>query len=205
MLVFFKRNLQYISFLIFFQLFSACESEYTPKPRGYYRIDFPKKEYNTYNSDCHFSFEFPLYAAIIPYMDSINEPCWLNCNFPAFAARIHLSYKPVYNINGLDTLIEDSRNFVYKHTIKADAIDEIFIQTNNNVNGMFYEIDGNTASSIQFFLTDSISHFLRGALYFNTEPNADSLSPVINFIKEDIWVMINSLKWQTHAIEKINK
>lgn len=175
----------------------ACGTEYTPKPKGYHRIDFPPKHYQTYASECPFSFEFPVYAKITPYPGTMGEPCWLNYHIPDFSAQIHLSYKPIHNKHGLDTLIEDSRNFVYKHTIKADAIDELLIKR-SQLSGVYYEISGNTASSVQFFLTDSTANFIRGALYFNLEPNEDSLAPVISYIKEDIWHLINTLQWKNN-------
>ncbi|MBP7211183.1 MAG: gliding motility lipoprotein GldD, partial [Paludibacteraceae bacterium] len=81
--------------------------------------------------------------------------------------------------------------------IKADAITEqAFENTNNDVYGILYEIRGNTASSVQFVLTDSTKNFLRGALYFNNRPNKDSLAPVINYIKDDVIRIMETTKWQ---------
>jgi gliding motility-associated lipoprotein GldD len=92
--------------------------------------------------------------------------------------------------------VEDSRSLVYKHTIKADAIDESpVIRPEENVYGIIYDLRGNTASSLQFFLTDSIQNFIRGSLYFNTTPNSDSLAPVVGFIRKDIMHMIESFEW----------
>jgi gliding motility-associated lipoprotein GldD len=94
-------------------------------------------------------------------------------------------------------MLEDSRELAYKHTIKAESINEkIFLKPGRNVYGMLYEIEGNTASSVQFYLTDSTKHFLRGALYFNIQPNKDSLAPVINFVKEDIKILMETFKWK---------
>ncbi|MBN4081777.1 gliding motility lipoprotein GldD [bacterium AH-315-C07] len=175
----------------------SCGSNYSPKPKGYPRIDLPKKDYRSHKPDnCPYSFEYPTYANITNHTGIVSDPCWININFEKFAAKIHISYKTILNQHGLDTLIEDSRNFVYKHTVKADAIDESIIRNEvNNVSGIFYEIGGNTASNLQFFATDSTSHFMRGALYFNIEPNEDSLAPVIGYIREDILKLLSSLKW----------
>jgi gliding motility-associated lipoprotein GldD len=108
---------------------------------------------------------------------------------------IYLTYKPVEN--DLNTHLEDSREFVYKHTVMADAIEEIRFENDSlNVYGILYELSGNTASAVQFFLTDSTSHFLRGSLYFNVPPNKDSLAPVIDFIRDDIVYLMESFQWK---------
>ncbi len=175
-------------------LVSACntKSNYLPKPRGYFRIDFPEKKYQHYQSDCPYSFDFPNYSKISDYNP---DSCWINIDFPKYKGTIHISYKVVEN--NIQQYIEDSRTLVYKHTIKADAIKEtLYKNDEKKVYGILYDIKGNTASSLQFFLTDSINHFYRGALYFNTRPNKDSLNPVINFIKEDITYLIESFEWK---------
>ena len=114
--------------------------------------------------------------------------------FPKFNAEVFISYKPVNN--NLDKLVEDARTMVYKHTVKADAINESRFHTPHNGSGVYYEIGGNAASSIQFFITDSTQHYLRGALYFNAQPNKDSLAPVVSFLKDDVVQLINTLHWK---------
>ena len=115
--------------------------------------------------------------------------------YPTYNARIYFSYKQINN--NFQEIAEDSRNFVYKHAFKADAIIENpYEDSDKNVYGMLYEIKGNTASSVQFLVTDSTQHFLRGALYFNNHPNKDSLAPVISYISEDIRHMIETLRWE---------
>jgi len=94
--------------------------------------------------------------------------------------------------------MEDSRKLAYQHSVKAEAINEKLVKRDTaKVFGLLYDIEGlNTASSVQFFLTDSTNHFLRGALYFNLVPRNDSLSPVIKFIKKDITHLIETFKWK---------
>ena len=175
--------------------FYSCKKKYIPKPRGYFRIDFPEKAYQMYQSDCPFIFEYPVYGEIQPDDMSISEPCWINIVFPDYNAKIYISYKPVKE--NLSELLEDARTFAYKHTIKADAINEkLFLAKRKKVFGTLYDIKGNTASSVQFFLTDSTKHFIRGALYFNAQPNKDSLAPVISFFSKDIDHMIETLEWK---------
>jgi gliding motility-associated lipoprotein GldD len=173
----------------------CCKRHYTPKPAGYLRIDFPEKTYRLYDSTCPFAFEYPVYGKITNDTSRFAEPCWINIEFPQFGGKIHLSYKAV-NKN-LNTYIEDSRTLAYKHTVKADAISEIlYSDDKRKVYGLLYDIKGDAASNVQFYLTDSTKHFLRGSLYFNVQPNADSLAPVIDFFRVDIVHFIETLKWK---------
>jgi gliding motility-associated lipoprotein GldD len=174
---------------------SLCRRHYTPKPSGYMRIDFPEKEYRLFDSTCPFIFEYPLYGRIVPDTERIAEPCWFNIEFPQFDGKIHMSYKPVRD--NINEYIEDSRTLAYKHTIKADAIKEtVFTNDSARVYGLLYEIKGDAASNVQFYLTDSNRHFLRGSLYFNVRPDADSMAPVINFFLEDIMHFIETCEWK---------
>jgi len=176
-------------------LFSSCESDYTPKPKGYFRIELPEKEYTQWNDrKCPFQFEVPVYSAMVAYRDSISEPCWKYLRMPGFNAELFLSYKSVDG--NLLSFIEDTRQLAYKHAVKADAIDEVFVQVpSQKVYGIVYDIGGSAASSIQFFITDSTNHFLRGALYFNARPQPDSLAPVIKFVRSDVMQLIKTTKW----------
>lgn len=184
----------FIKFLIVIMVVTGCQRTYTPKPEGYLRIDFPEKEYRLFDSAYPYTFEYPVYASVIPDTDKYSEPYWVNIDFPDFDGKIHVSYKKVRN--NLDRFTEDSRTLAYKHTIKADAIKEtLYNNDTSNVYGILYEIKGNAASSLQFFVTDSTRNFLRGSLYFNVEPNKDSLAPVITFFRDDIVHLIETIRW----------
>jgi gliding motility-associated lipoprotein GldD len=173
---------------------AGCHHATTPKPRAYFRIDFPEKEYRTFTGDCPFSFEYPVYGEITDPDAMDAEPCWYNIDFPPFKGRIYLTYKPVDN--NLSVYLEDIRSLAYKHIIKADDIIDIpFSYPGRRVYGIVYDIRGNTASSVSFFATDSIHNFLSGSLYFSVQPNIDSLSPVISFFREDIMHLIETLTW----------
>jgi gliding motility-associated lipoprotein GldD len=192
-----KRVLKYkyLLVLVMVPFLTGCGNRSIPKPRGYFRIDFPAKEYRTFDSTCPFGFEYPVYGHISYDVGKKSEPCWFNLEFPRFKAVVYFSYKPV-NKN-LEVLLKESNDFAYSHSIKADAITEQPWQNRkNNVFGIFYDIKGNTASSIQFFLTDSTKNFLRGALYFSAEPNTDSLAPVIQFFREDLIHIVETFKWK---------
>lgn len=172
----------------------SCEKTHVPKPRGYFRIELPDHSYQQFTASYPFLFEYPEYAQAIPDTSPMAEPYWLNIVLPSFRAEIHLSYKAVNH--NLFELTEDSRSLTYKHTIKASAIDEhIFVNEQKNVYGTIYEIKGNAASPMQFHLTDSVNHFVRGSFYIREVPNYDSLRPVIMLIEKDIYHFIETLTW----------
>lgn len=186
-----------VVFLVTIIGLQSCEESYTPKSRAFFRIDFPEKLYQEYNSeDCPFSFIHPVYSRVYTDTSHDAEACWKNISFEPFDAFLHLSYKPIENIEDFYTLVEDSRTFVYKHTIKAHHISEQSFNIGGETGGIYYELGGNTATAIQFFLTDTSSHFIRGSLYFMTEPNRDSLQTVIDFLDEDLKKFIHSMEWK---------
>lgn len=183
----------------FILLCAACTSspDYSPKPKGYFNIKFPKKQYRTYSSGCPFTFDYPQYARIEADQQDDGNGCWNNLNFPQFNARLHLTYYDVGSAAAYNGLVEDARTLAFKHTVKANAIDQKLINyPEKKLYGVYYAIEGNTASSVQFFLTDSAKHYFRGALYFNERPQYDSIAPVLSFIKKDIDRMIHSFKWK---------
>lgn len=187
----------YLSFAMAILLSVSCNETYAPKPRGFFRIDLPEKSYQRYNGPCPFSFEYPSYAVISPDSSANRQRCWQNISLPQFNATIHLSYHPIQSEKTLNELSEDSRTFAFKHTSKATSIDEARIHDPEKRKfGVYYTIEGNTASFAQFYLTDSTRHYLRAALYFNEEPRADSIKPVLSFIKKDIDVLIKSFNWK---------
>lgn len=189
---------KFLSFLsaLFLLLTFSCKKEYVPKPRGYFRITFQEKTYHRLDSIAlPYQFDIPGYSKIVPDNDRLAEPYWINLKIPAHKAEVHLSYKKVSN--NLEMLTEDSRALAYKHSIKADAINEkIFANPEKRVYGTIYLIDGNAASPLQFYLTDSTRNFLRGALYIREVPNIDSLRPVIDFLTPDVIRLIETTEWK---------
>lgn len=175
--------------------FLTCCSNYMPKPRGYFRITLPEKSYVSYSEKGYpYTFEIPDISKVEKHATT-DDPYWIDIVYPALNAKIYCSYKPVKG--NLQEITEDARNFVYKHTQKADDITEQPYQNDSlKVYAMFYELKGNTASNIQFVATDSVKHFFRGALYFNNTPNKDSIAPVQQFVREDIIHIIETLEWR---------
>lgn len=193
----FKKN----SLLFFIGIFSLTgihcgEDIQAPKPRGYFRINFPEHSYTNYQpADCPFSFDIPTYATVINDTAKIKEKCWLNLEFPGYKGTIYLSYRTVNN--DIARLTDDCRNMAMKHTAKASAIDETqYVDREHRVYGLNYSLKGNAASPSQFWLTDSSQHFLRGSLYFYAVPNSDSIAPVLEFINEDLKHLIETVRWK---------
>lgn len=195
-----KASLKQLSLIIIILCtMASCSGnhDYSPKPRGYSRIIFPNKNYHSYMAPCPFTFMYPEYANVAPDKAAHAKPCWLNVQYPQFNGTLHLSYEPILSKKEFDELIEDAHKLSFKHTVKATAIDEGVIRyPDHKVYGIYYTIDGNAASSVQFYLTDSVRNYIRGALYFNTEPRLDSIQPVLTFVKKDVDVMIKSFRWK---------
>ena len=184
-----NKYLPYI-FLINFCVLISCSEDYSPKPLGYFRIDLSEKTYSIFNSNCSFNF---LHASDTKITQDKND-CWYNVEYPHHNATIHLTYKTI-NTN-LGKIIDESHKLAYEHAVRSDGIiEKEFRNDKNQVYGVLYDIRGNTASNLQFFVTDSSNHFLRGSLYFNTIPNSDSLQPIKQHIKDDLQILIESLSW----------
>ena len=199
--------------------FWGCNSNYSSKKTGYYKIDLPAHQYKIFNEpNFPYRFEYPVYANIIQdssYFDSKPEnDYWINVDFPNFDAKIFLSYKIIggkttfkikqpdgtykdsIGINRFDKMVNDAFNLTNKNDVIATSINDSLMLTPNHITGVFFKVAGNAATAKQFFLTDTTSHFIRGALYFNTTPNADSLKPVQDFLQKDIEHLINTFFWK---------
>ena len=172
------------------------DTNYLPKPHGYFRIDLPEKAYTKVDTIERYSFECPDYAFVTPDPYSPDEKNWVNIEMPTFKGSIHLTHKPV---NGnLGEYLEDVHTMVVKHLQKANGMrDSLIVNDEHKVYGMFIEMDGKgVATPMQFYLTDSTKNFVRGALYFNFKPDNDSMQPVINFIRKDIDHLIETFEWK---------
>src|SRR5690554_3728987 len=174
MKLFNKTNILLIYLLVL--LSSSCQKN-IPKPYGYYRIDLPENNYRSFSSlDYPYSFNLSTSAQIVEIPDNKDDKYWIDIYYPKLNGKIYCSYKQIKN--NFQDISEDTREFVYKHTIKADEITEqVFENHKNKTYGILYRLEGNTASSMQFILTDSTQYIFRGALYFNSPPNRDSIAP----------------------------
>lgn len=193
----------------------ACNSNFTPKPKAYYKIDFPQRDYKLFNEVGYpYEFEYPTYATISREDDSTgNNPYWINVNFGRFNGKIYLSYKSirgssVYKVktatgyrdllvkNNFESLREEAYKLTYKHTVKASGIIDSMFVSGNGSSGVYFYVAGNAATSRQFYMSDTLKHFIRGSLYFEVVPNVDSLSIVSDFLDVDMRHLINTFKWK---------
>lgn len=174
----------------------GCESEFTPRPRGYMHIELLPHSYTLFDTTCPFTFEMSAYARATYDPAHSAQPCWFSIEYPRHRAKVHISYA---RLNGnLATYLEDVRTLTNKHISKASGIQEhVIMLPARDMYGMRFDVGGTSAASpIQFFITDSTTHFMRGALYFNTVPNNDSLAPVIQYISDDIDHLISTFRWK---------
>ncbi|MGZ5135571.1 MAG: gliding motility lipoprotein GldD [Flavitalea sp.] len=197
--------MKYCTFFLVFALFaiSSCNSGYTIKQTGYYKIDFPRREYRVFEKPGYpYTFEYPVYGTVIQdtsfFEDKPENPFWLNIDFPQFNGKIYISYKEVMK-NDFNKLVNDAFNLTYKHSSKATEIRDSLMQTPKGVSGVYFRVGGNAATANQFFVTDSVNHFLRGALYFDATPNEDSLAIVNDFLQVDMKHLINTLQWKDRS------
>jgi gliding motility-associated lipoprotein GldD len=191
-----------IFFLIFFlaaMVLQSCREEAIPKPSGYFRIDLPAHDYSRFQSNCEVSLDVPNYARVDDFKDRQGkDSCWFNISYPHFNATIYCTY---FGVNSnVNELVQDAYTFAMKHEMKATGVRRTPVEEEaSKVFGIIYDIDGEAASQVQFFVTDSVQHFFRGSLYFNNKPNPDSIAPVLNFVREDIAHMLKSVKWESNS------
>jgi gliding motility-associated lipoprotein GldD len=180
---------------------SCSGNEYNPKPRMYPRIIYPEYKYQDFNTTfCPFTFQYPDYWSVEKDTSFFGEKpqheCWFNLQMETFNGTIHCSYYDITNKEDLTKYLKDAYRMAREHQIKANYIDEIPIQKPGKVSGILYNIEGPSASPFQFYLTDSLKHFFRASLYFNTQTRPDSLMPITEFVKKDIMTMLNSFEWK---------
>jgi gliding motility-associated lipoprotein GldD len=174
--------------LLIMGLIISCSEVEQPKPRGKLSLNYPKPDYNKNDLAAPFNYEYNSYARII------NVPKGQNLFYPRLKATLYLSYSPIKN--NLDSLLNDAYKLPSKHLRKAKEIPErIFINKEKKVYGTMFNVVGDAASQIQFFLTDSSYNFLIGSLYFYAKPNYDSILPAVKYIERDIIKLIETLEW----------
>jgi gliding motility-associated lipoprotein GldD len=176
-------------------LISSC-SEYTPKPNGYFRIEVPKSNAKLLeNRQLPYSFTLPE-ECVVSFDSTKGKNGTLVISYPRYRAQLLCAYTDI-DTKRFRKVAEESRQFVYRHSVKADAINEkLFEHPEQRVYGIFYDLKGNVATPCQFSLTDSTHHFFRGALYFDCVPKADSLAPVVKYIKANVLEMMQTFQWK---------
>lgn len=169
----------------------SCSKDPVPKPYGELRLEYPAPKYQKFENNCAYTFEYSDFATIT----DAKRPCWYYLNYPKMKAKIFVTYYPIQN--DFAAHIQEAEKMVYEHTIKASAIDtKSFEYPNKKVYGNFYELKGQSASNLQFYITDSTKHFVTAYLYFNTRPKPDSLAPAVDYIKNDMKHLLDTFEWK---------
>lgn len=194
------QKLLLLSCLLIAGLFTSCEDNDNmgiPKPRGYFRINLPEKKYVQYDADCPFAFEIPDYAKMYHSAAPNASPCWRDLYFGQFHATLYISYNEINNDTILGKLINESWELTQAHSQVAGGMrDSSILRPKDNVFGSVQMLSGNAATQVQFYLTDSTKHFIRASLYFYSPPNKDSIAPVLDYIRKDIFHIVETLKWK---------
>ncbi|WP_373072959.1 gliding motility lipoprotein GldD [Zeaxanthinibacter enoshimensis] len=178
--------------LIFITLLflTGCGEEPLPKPRAMLRLSYPEANMSGWQGDCPYGFEYNSRAEL-----EVGPGCALTLDYPGMKGAIYITYKKVEE--NLQSLLTDAQKLSYEHVVKADNIlEQPFVNKDERVYGMFYEVRGNAASQAQFYVTDSTDHFVTGSLYFYAKPNYDSIYPAAVYLQKDIRKIMETLKWQ---------
>ncbi len=178
-------------------IFYACTPDYLPKPKGYNRIELPEFSYQPAPDSLPYYFEYSKYAKLLDDTTWISERYWVDIYYPEMEANIQITYKPVLSLDSLlKGYYSDAYKLTFQHNVKAYAIDEKILELPNGNFASVTDLEGEVPTQFQFHVSDSVDHFLRGALYFETATQNDSLKPVIDYIKTDIIHMLQSLEWK---------
>jgi len=171
--------------------FASCKDEVIVKPSAMIRLEYPTPVYQEISTDCPYAFEKNSQAVL-----QKKKNCWMNLEYPNMKATVYLTYQQIRN-NNLDSLLRDAQKLTYDHTIKAETIlEQPRVDSLNRVFGMFYMINGDAATQSQFYVTDSLDHFITGSLYFESKPNFDSLYPAVIYLREDIRHIMETIHWR---------
>jgi len=192
----------------FFCLFS-CGTEpdvFTTKPRAYHRIELPPAAYQAIDQDLPYQFEHSIHAMLKPHVSFIteNEYYWMDLYYPDFQATIHLGYKMINDQKAYENFVNDAHKLAGKHIEKATKMSDFIIKTPSGFQATVFELSGNLPTPFQFFFTDTTTHYLRGALYFNYADKNDSIAPIIEYIKHDMIHMLNTMRF-TYTQKQLNE
>jgi gliding motility-associated lipoprotein GldD len=185
-----KRQVAIFLFLMVLLAVCSCKDSVLPKSSSYLRLDYPEARYVNFENQCPLTFEMNSEVVIKGEKD-----CGFTISYPKMKATIYLTYKPVNN--NIANLLKDAQKLTFEHVIKADDIlEQPYLNPTKKVYGMFYQVNGNAATNSQFYVTDSIKHFVTGSVYFYAKPNFDSIMPAASYVRNDMQRMMETLKWK---------
>lgn len=183
---------KWFGIFLVFGFCASCGEDIQPKPSAFLALEYPPAQYGPIKLDCPYIFEINELAAVTDAQG--KNPCWINLKYKKLNGTIFITYRPVNN--NLRALLQDAQKLPLQHTIKADVIEgDIYTNKLHDVYGMLYEVSGDAASQVQFYVTDSVEHFLTGSVYFNAQPNFDSLLPAAEYLKKDVRHIMETVKW----------
>lgn len=192
--------LKYLLLPLVFQLLACSNEDYKPKPSAKLRLEYPKAEYIKSNLNLPFTFDKNILAenVTLSALNAVTESYGINLGYPALKGTVFLTYKAVKkDKNNLEDYLRDAQKLTLEHVRKADEMPKYPFEDNERkVYGMLSEVKGNVASPLQFYVTDSIHHFLTGSLYFKAKPNYDSILPAVNYLQKDIRRIMESIEWK---------
>ena len=178
----------------------SCGENYVPKPNAFLRLDYPDAKYENPNLDLPFAFQTNLLAEKVSSktLNATTKSYGINIEYPSLKGTIFLTYKAVENKEeNLKAFLRDAQMFTLEHTKKADEIPTYpYENKEQKAFGMLSVVKGNVASTAQFYITDSVNHFLTGSVYFKVKPNYDSILPAANYLQRDIKHIMESIKWK---------
>ncbi len=175
--------------LIISMPFVGCKEEVLPKPKALLRLEYPNSEYKLLDTG---NFQFKMNGLCDFEMKNNNS---LTLDYRTMKGSLFITYKEVDN--NIDKLLTDAQRLSIEHSAKADGIlPHPFVNEDDKVYGMFFEVVGDAASQAQFYATDSTAHFVTGSLYFYTKPNYDSIYPAATYLQNDIKKIMETLRWK---------
>lgn len=184
-------------------ILGGCDEDRVPvpKPRMYPRVDLPERSYTDFDLDvCNFTFQRPTYATIKTgisfFGEEAKDACWFDLEIESLNTSIHFSYSPINKVTTFEKLVTDAFKIVEEHNSKAEYREEAIVENEYGVQGLMFSLEGPVASPINFFMTDTTSHFVRASLYFNAAVNPDSTKVVLDFVSQDINKIINTFQWK---------
>ncbi len=184
--------------IILFTIIS-CTNDVLPKPKAQLRLEYPVASYHKVISACPYSLEISKNSTI-----EFENNCWAKIHYPTLKATLHLTYRNIDN--NLNDVLKEVEKLTFEHAIKADAINaQPFENSQKKVFGKIVTVEGDVASNIQFYVTDSIKNILYGALYFKVKPNYDSILPAIYHIEKDIKNLMESVEWKNKTANELTK
>jgi len=192
-------NLAPLLLLTLFFLLVSCvkkQEEPVPKPKGYFRLSTPEVAYQHHDSVLPFSFDYSKNATL-SFQKKEKNVYWVDIYYPSLSAIFKITCFPVANnLHQFMWNEEEQVMFHVERRMTDDIQYSLVKDPKERVFGRLYELEGkHVATPFKFWLTDSLQYFVKGALYFDFEPNNDSLAPIIDYLKNDALYMVETWKW----------